>query len=101
MVNAPLTPTPTQRRTDDIDFMILQMDRDRRVKREDAKRSIFSNSNIEAIAAPFLVEETYQIPGIWCATDENAKPSSPKRTKFGYSLQPRNLNPIFLSCEER
>jgi hypothetical protein len=87
IVNAHLTPTPHQPRTQDIDLMILQMDRERRLKREESKRNIITQ---------LLMEETFHIskPKLRCVMDENERPVSPARGTFG-SLKQRNLNSAF------
>lgn len=99
MFNAPLTPAPPARTVDD-EVMILRMDRERRQKREDIKRSVpWTPAHQEQNSAPILDDEDCQGAKRQCVRDETKN-----TTPYGYmfcSLQPRNLNSSFEDCDSQ
>jgi len=96
MVNAPLTPAPSPRTKDD-GVLILQMDRERRQKRADFKRSVpwTVEAYPEQISAPILLDEDCQGAKRRCIHDETKRTLSYGSGVSIYTLQPRNLNATF------
>ncbi|KAL3943819.1 MAG: hypothetical protein SGBAC_002112 [Bacillariaceae sp.] len=105
MVNTPLTPTPSPRTKND-DVLILQMDMERRQKREDIKRSVpWRPAYQEQISAPVLLDEDCQdcqdCQGAkrQCIRDETEKAIPYRSSGLFFTLQPRNLNATFQNCD--
>ncbi|CAJ1960172.1 unnamed protein product [Cylindrotheca closterium] len=98
MANAPLTPEPSPRTKDD-DVLILQMDRERRQRREDFKRNVpWTHAYPEEISAPILLDEDCQGAKRQCLRDET-KRNIPYRSSVSFfNLQPRNLYATFQDC---
>lgn len=99
MVNAPLTPTASPRTKND-DVLILQMDMERRQKREDIKRSVpWRPAYQEQICAPLLLDEDFQGAKRQCIRDETEKTIPYRSSGLFFTLQPRNLNATFQNCD--
>ena len=99
MANAPLTPEPSPRTKDDT-VLILQMDRERRQRREDFKRSApWTQAYPEVISAPILLDEDCQGAKRQCLHDEAKRTIPYRRGTSFFTLQPRNLNASFQDCD--
>jgi len=98
MVNVPLTPAPSPRVRDEV--LILQMDRERREKREDIKKSVsWAPAHQEQICTPLLLDEDFHEAKRQCIRDENRRTISYGSGVAFYALSPRNLNATFQDCE--
>jgi hypothetical protein len=122
-INTPLTPTP-QQTSEDIDLMILRIDRERRMRREIVKRGTDAyNYNGKRVdhPQPTLVEESFHIRKRQCISpttffpilDESevtpdiftlhripVSPCGSMNRLQNCKLRPRKLDREFSSCEQ-
>lgn len=99
MVNVPLTPASSPRTNDE--NVILQMDRERRQKRENTRRNVrWTTEYQDQIYTPWLADdEDRQDSKRQCIRDDAKRSISYGSGVSFFALSPRNLNDIFQDCE--